>query len=203
MKTSVIVLAGGFSKRFGQDKGLVLLAGKPLILHVLDRVSKIVDESLVVVSSESQRNAFSPLVSSETKVIIDKYNVRSPIVGALTGFENAVGEYSLLLPCDAPFVLKEFASLLFDLCVNRSAVIPRWPNRYIEPLHAVYHTRSALNASETAYRERKLDLRSMIANLRGVRYVSTLVLQQIDPKLMTFFNVNTPEDLKRAESMLK
>ena len=203
MRTSVIVLAGGFSKRFGQDKGLVLLAGKPLILHVLDRVSKIVDESLVVVSSESQRNAFSPLVSSETKVIIDKYNVRSPIVGALTGFENAVGEYSLLLPCDAPFVSKESASLLFDLCVNRSAVIPRWPNRYIEPLHAVYHTRSALNASETAYSEKKLDLRSMIANLRGVRYISTLVLQQIDPKLMSLFNVNTPEDLKRAEAMLK
>jgi len=203
MKTSVIVLAGGFSKRFGQDKGLVLLAGKPLIIHVLDRVSRVVDEGLVVVSSESQRNAFKPLVNSETKVVLDKYNVQSPIVGALTGFENASGEYSLLLPCDAPFVSKEIASLLFDLCVNRSAVIPRWPNRYIEPLHAVYHTKSALNASETAYREKKLDLRSIIANLRGVRYVSTLVLQQIDPKLMTLFNVNTPEDLKRAESMLK
>jgi len=202
MKTSVIVLAGGFSKRFGQNKGLVVLASKPLILHVLDRVSKIVNESLVVVSSESQRDAFTPLVGSETKVVIDKHKVGSPIVGALTGFENASGEYSLLLPCDAPFVSKEFASLLFDLCVKKSAVIPRWPNRYIEPLHAVYHTRSALNASEKAYKEKKLDLRSMIANLRGVRYISTLVLQQIDPKLMTLFNVNTPEDLKRAESML-
>ncbi len=33
-----MVLAGGFSKRFGQDKGLVELAGKPLVLHVLDRM---------------------------------------------------------------------------------------------------------------------------------------------------------------------
>jgi len=203
MRTSAIILAGGFSTRFGQDKGLVELAGKPLVLHVLDRVSKVVSESLVVVSSESQRNAFVPFVESKTKVIMDKYSLRSPIVGALTGFENAFGEYSLLLPCDTPFVSKEIASLLLDLCVNRSAVIPRWPNRYIEPLHAVYHTRSALNASKTAYKEKKLDLRSMIANLRGVRYISTLVLQRIDPKLMTFFNVNTPEDLKKAESILK
>ena len=203
MKTSAIILAGGFSKRFGQDKGLIRLAGKPLILHVLDRVQKIVNETLVVVSSEGQRDAFKPSVKSKTKVIMDNYSLRSPLVGALTGFENAFGEYSLLLPCDTPFVSKEIASLLLDLCINRSAVIPRWPNRYIEPLQAVYHTKSALTASKTAYKENKLDLRSMIANLRGVRYISTLVLQQLDPKLMTFFNVNTPEDLKKAESMLK
>ena len=203
MKKSAIILAGGFSKRFGRDKGLVELGGKPLIFHVLDRVARVVDESLVVVSSESQRDAFTPFVGPETKVVIDKYSLQSPIVGALTGFETASGEYSLLLPCDTPFVSKEIASLLFDLCVNRGAVVPRWPNRYIEPLHAVYYTKSALNASETAYKEKKLDLRSVIANLREVRYISTLVLQQMDPKLVTFFNVNTPEDLKRAESMLK
>ena len=203
MRTSAIILAGGFSKRFGQDKCLIELAGKPLILHVLDKVSKIVNESLVVVSSEDQRDTYTSSVSSETKVIIDKYSPRSPVVGALTGFENASGEYSLLLPCDTPFVSKEIVSLLLDLCINRSAVIPRWPNRYIEPLHAVYHTKSALTASKTAYEEKKLDLRSMIANLRGVRYISTLVLQQLDPKLTTFFNVNTLGDLKKAESMLK
>lgn len=203
MKKSAIILAGGFSKRFGRDKGLIELGGKPLIFHVLDRVARVVDESLVVVSSESQRDAFTPFVASKTKVVIDKYSLQSPVVGALTGFENASGEYSLLLPCDTPFVSKEVASLLFDLCANKSAVVPRWPNRYIEPLHAVYHTRWALNASKNAYEEKKLDLRSMISNLRGVRYISTLVLQQIDPKLMTFFNVNTPEDLKKAESMLK
>jgi GTP:adenosylcobinamide-phosphate guanylyltransferase len=43
----------------------------------------------------------------------------------------------------------------------------------------------------------------MIDNLRGVRFVSTLVLQQLDPKLNTFFNVNTPLDLKRAEKILQ
>jgi len=203
MKTSAIILAGGFSKRFGRDKGLIELAGKPLIIHVLDRVSKVVNETLVVVSSEDQRDAFTTLTRSKTKVVTDKYSLRSPIVGALTGFEKALGEYSLLLPCDTPFVSKEIASLLLDLCVGRSAVIPRWPNRYIEPLHAAYHTKSALNASETAYKEKKLDLRSMIANLGGVRYISTLVFQQIDPKLMTLFNVNTPEDLRKAESLLK
>jgi molybdopterin-guanine dinucleotide biosynthesis protein A len=42
----------------------------------------------------------------------------------------------------------------------------------------------------------------MIDNLHGVRYVSTLVLEQLDPNLATFFNINTPVDLKKAEAML-
>ena len=48
---SAVVLAGGFSKRFGQDKGLIPLSNKPLIRHVLDAIDGIVDERIVVVSS--------------------------------------------------------------------------------------------------------------------------------------------------------
>lgn len=203
MKRSVVVLAGGFSKRFGRDKGLVELAGKPLVLHVLDRMFGVVNETLVVVSSDRQKVAFEGSLGQRARVIIDKREEKSPLIGALTGFECVQGKYSLLLPCDTPFVSSNIASLLLDLCINRSAVIPRWPNGYIEPLQAAYHTKSALTAARAALEQRKLDLRSMIACLRGVRYVSTMVLQQLDSKLLTFFNVNNLGDLRRAEFMLK
>jgi len=198
-----VVLAGGFSKRFGRDKGLVELAGKPLVLHVLDRMFGVVNETLVVVSSNRQKVAFERSLGQRARVIIDKREEKSPLIGALTGFECVQGKYSLLLPCDTPFVSSNIASLLLDLCINRSAVIPRWPNGYIEPLQAAYHTRSALTAARAALEQGKLDLRSMIACLRGVRYVSTIALQQLDPKLLTFFNVNNLGGLRRAESMLK
>ena len=51
MIKSAIVLAGGFSNRFGQDKGLLKLGEKPLILYILDEVSTVVGEVLVVVSA--------------------------------------------------------------------------------------------------------------------------------------------------------
>ena len=73
----------------------------------------------------------------------------------------------------------------------------------MEPLQAVYRRKPALEAAENALTKGKLDMRSMIERLRGVRYVSTLVLQQSDPELRTFFNVNAPLDLKRAELMLR
>jgi len=198
-----VILAGGFSKRFGRDKGLVELAGKPLILHVLDRIFPAVNETLVVASSNRQKMAFERSMGERTKVIIDKREEKSPLIGALTGFECVQGEYSLLLPCDTPFVSGNIASLLLDLCINRSAVIPRWPNGYIEPLQAAYHTKSALIAARATIEQGNLDLRSMIACLKRVRYVSTIVFQQLDSKLLTFFNVNNPRDLKRAERMLK
>jgi len=200
---AVIILAGGFSKRLGQDKCLINLVGKPLVLHVIDHVSNVVDEKVVVVGSNALKEKFSKIFKSKIRVLVDKYEGQSPLVGALTGFESVDAEYSLLLPCDTPFVSAEIAALLLGLCVNKSAVIPRWPNGYIEPLQAVYNTKSVIEAAKRALNEGKLDLLSMINHLHGVRYVSTLVLQQLDPKLLSFFNVNTREDLKRAEFMLR
>jgi molybdopterin-guanine dinucleotide biosynthesis protein A len=203
LKNSAVILAGGFSRRLGQDKGLIDLAGKPLILHVVDRVSELVDETVVVVGSRVQKEKFESLSGHKANVVADKHEAQSPLVGALTGFESAKGEYSLLLPCDTPFISSQIAQFLLDTCVNKGAVIPRWPNGYIEPLQAAYQTKLALTAAKEAFEQGKLDLRSMIARLRRVRYISTVVLRQMDPKLLTFFNINTLGNLKRAESLLK
>jgi molybdopterin-guanine dinucleotide biosynthesis protein A len=195
---SAIVLAGGFSSRFGQDKGVLELANKPLIRHVVDAANTVVDETIVVTNSQEGIEKYAKFLGTEVKFVVDLGELRSPLIGALTGFGVAQGEYSLLLPFDTPFVSREVVSLLFELCLNKAAVIPRWPNRHIEPLHAVYKTKHALEAAKTAVTKGKLKVSAMIENLRGVRYVSTLVIQQLDPDLRTFFNVNTPADLKSA-----
>lgn len=203
MNSSAIILAGGLSKRFGQDKGLVLLANKPLIKYVLGAVDQIVDEIVVVANSKAQADKFSKVLGSDVKIVIDYVDARGPLVGAATGFKVASGEYALLLPCDTPLISKEVLQLLLDLCINRNAVIPRWPNGYIEPLHASYHVKSALETAENALKEGRRDMRSIIEKMRGVRYVSTLVLQQLDAELKFFININTSSDLKKVEHMLK
>ena len=171
--------------------------------HVLDALKSVVDERVVVVSSEARTRSYESAVGSGVEVAVDELQEHSPLVGALTGFRVANGEYCLLLPCDTPFVSREVLLLLFDLCLGKAAVIPRWPNGYLEPLHAVYSREMALDAAVKALGEGKLNMRGMVDRLRGVRYVSTLVLQQLDPELWTFFNVNTLLDLKKAEAMLR
>lgn len=200
---SAIIVAGGTSKRFGQDKGQITLAGKPLIHHVLDKLNTIADETIIVVNSEEQKKKLTQTIHKKTQVMIDKVNAHTPLAGALTGFEAVKNEYTLLLPCDTPFLSPEILSFLLEVCVNKSAAIPRWPNGNIEPLHAAYHAPTAAEAAKTAIEQGKRDMRSMIEEMRNVRYISTIVLQQFDPKLSTFFNINTPNDLRQAEAMIK
>lgn len=202
MDKTAIVLAGGFSSRLGQDKGLFSLADKPLVKHVLNSVINIVDERLVVVSSKAQKDKYSKVIGGSANILVDTTDAHGPLAAALTGLQEAHGKYSLLLACDAPFVSKDILLLLFELCINRNAAIPRWPNCYIEPLQAVYCTKPASEAAQKALFEGNLNVQAMVDKLKGVRYVSTLVLEQLDPGLKTFFNINTSVDLRKAEHML-
>jgi len=203
LERSAIILAGGFSTRLGEDKGLIPLIDKPLIKYVLEAADGIVEEKIVVVHSKVQAEKFSKVLDVAAKIVVDKLDLQTPLAGAISGLTETKAEYALLLPCDTPFLSKDILAFLLDICVGRNAVVPRWPNGNIEPLHAVYNVKPALAAAYKALEDKQLTMRAMIDRLRGVRYVSTLVLQQLDPKLDIFFNINTPLDLKRAENLMR
>jgi molybdenum cofactor guanylyltransferase len=200
---SAIILAGGSSTRFNTDKGVLELDGKPLLSHVIDAVEGLVEEIIVVTNTQARADTYAKVVSEEVRFAVDIRESKGPLVGALTGFEEANGEYSVLLPFDSPFVSKEVLSLLFDCCIGKAAAVPRWTNQHIEPLHAVYNTKQALVATEEALAENEVDMHAVVERLRGVRYISTMVIEQLDPDFKTFFNINTPLDLKKAAVMGK
>lgn len=204
MDRTAIILAGGVSERFGADKGLVKLANKPLVLHVIERVRDLVDEVIISVKSNAQLSLYRPIISNCDKIVVDIEGFPvCPLTGALTGLMNSKGEYSILLPCDTPFISRSVVDLLFEIAVGVDAVVPRWPNGYIEPLQAVYKTSSALKSAKESLEKGEIRMQSMIFRLKRVRYLSTLVIEEIDRKMLTFFNINTPLDLKRAEALIK
>jgi molybdopterin-guanine dinucleotide biosynthesis protein A len=203
LSTSAVILAGGFSKRFGRDKGLVELMGKPLIKHTLDKVNSITKDIVIVVSTDKQYENYSKNITKDASIVMDVRNEGSPLIGTLTGLIETTGEYVVLLPCDTPLISETFLHLLLDLIPGKSAVIPRWPNGYIEPLQSIYHRKEALFTAEKVLKEGKLKMRSMISELSNVLYLSTLIIKKIDPELHTFLNVNNPQDLKNAESFLR
>jgi molybdopterin-guanine dinucleotide biosynthesis protein A len=201
---TAIILAGGSSQRLQADKGLINLAGKPLILHVIERIEDLVDEIIVCVKTDTQLSLYSQVLPKKSKLVSDIQGFpEGPLTGTLTGLMNAKGKYSLILPCDTPFISKKVASLLFDVAVGVDAAIPRWPNGYIEPLQTVYMTKPALEAARRAINDNNLKMQSMISLLKRVRYISTIVIREIDPKMLTFLNINTPLELRRAESLIR
>jgi molybdenum cofactor guanylyltransferase len=200
---SVIILAGDSSVGFEEDKGLLKLDNKPLLTRVVSSVKGIVEEVIVVTSSRERVDLYSKIVPPTVRFVINDYESKGPLAGALAGFEAAQGNYSLLLTFDAPFISKEVITLLFDLSTAKSAVIPRSPDCEMEPLQAVYNTAQALEAAKLALASNEFDLQDMISKLRGIRYISTMVIEQLDPDLKTFFTIYTPLDMRKAVVMLK
>ena len=203
MNRSAIILAGGTSKGFSSDKGILELEGKPLLSHVVVAVKGLAEEIIVVTNSQDRADTYAKEVPSSVRFVVDVCESTGPLVGAMTGFNAANGEYSALLPFDSPFVSQEVLSLLFDCCIGKAAVVPRSTDMECEPLHAVYHTKQALQAAKDALEENEVDLQAMVDKLRGVRYMSMMVIKQLDPDLKTFFTVNTPLDLRKAAVMGK
>ena len=204
MSNTAIILAGGFSKRFGLDKGILKIAGISLMNHVVKKVNSIVDEIIIVTNSNKKIELYSKEIN-EFKVdfFLDIYKEIGPLAGALTGLKNSQGDYSLIVPFDTPFLSKKILKLLFKLCEEKSAVIPRWPNGHIEPLHSVYHTKEAFNAAFDAINNNEKKVRAIIQRLQKVSYISTEILRLYDPELLTFFNINTPSDLELAKKEFK
>ncbi len=202
MERSAIILAGGMSSEFDSEKVIPELEEKPLISYVVEAVQDIAEQVIVVTDSQQVADTYAQIVPY-AEFIVNK-NPNAGVLGeALAGFEAAQGEYSLILPSGSPFVSPELISLLYELCIGKSAVVPRWTNQECEPLHAVYNTKAALEAGREVLAEGKTDMVSLVETLRGVRYLSTMVIEQLDPDFRSFFTVTTPVALKRAIAMAK
>ncbi len=198
-----IVLAGGKGKRMGEDKALVKLIGKPLLLNVLETVMGLGNHEIVVVIGKNDESEnYSAILPSSISLLRDPVDGKGPLVGILTGMKSIGAEYALVLPCDAPFLNKDVLRYLLHKAGDADAAIPRWPNGDIEPLQAVYRVRSAIPAAESALERGELLILDMIKRLDKVAYVKTEEIRRFDEELLTFFNINSLEDLMGAETML-
>ena len=201
-----IVLSGGQSKRLGAgtEKALTPLEGRPLIEYVLDAVTPLVVETIIVVKTEHQMEAIREACNSRYKFtfVLDESEASSPLIGAVAGFRRVVAGLSLLLPCDAPLLCPDVLSLLLRLGSSYDAIVPRWPNGNIEPLHATYEAAAATKGLAEAAEAGELRMYNGIRRLRNVFYVPTDSLRRLDPRLHTFENVNTAEDLIRIGTIL-
>ncbi|MEM2875887.1 MAG: molybdenum cofactor guanylyltransferase [Candidatus Bathyarchaeia archaeon] len=202
LKASAVILAGGESRRIGGVKALIHLAGKPLITYVIEVAVKVFNDIVVVVGVDEQTKEFEGLLPHRVKVVRDLVRGEGPLVGILSGVGYVSSEYIAVLPCDSPFINPQVLSLLYERCQGSDAAIPRWPNGYLEPLHAFYKVQAVKSASTSAMKAGGCRVTDMVKRLNRVHYVDVKEVKRLDPDLLTFFNINRMEDLKRAERIL-
>jgi len=208
LELSVVVLAGGQGRRLGgTSKALVDLCGKPMIFYALRVATSLSSDVVVVVSSEEQREALSKLLGAEgIRIVIDEQDLgpSCPLLGLVSGLKAVKHRKALALACDMPLASRDVLYFLADVMSYMNASVPRWPNGYVEPLQAAYRVGRAAEVGEELLRSGEgIRMGSFLKALGRVRYISTSVLKQLDPGLSTFLNVNTLDDLRRAEVALR
>lgn len=196
-----LILAGGKSRRIKGNKALIKLGDKPLLLHVVEKVLEGTHETVVVIGKNDELDKYASFLPSKVTILKDTMEGKGPLVGIVTGMQKMRSEYTVILPCDSPFIKREVIGHLFKRAQGADAAIPRWPNGNIEPLHAIYKISTSIPAAETALRKDELLIVDMIKRLDKVVYVNTDELKNFDQELITFFNINNQEDLKTAKEL--
>ncbi len=194
---SCVILAGGAGKRIGSDKAFLEFFGKKMIERTVDLVGEVVDDAVVVARDEEQLARLQDLVP-EARLACDSVRGFGPVAGLAAGMAAARGERALAVGCDLPFLKPEVLELLFDFADGYDAAIPAGEGGLMEPLHAVYRTDRMARACEEALAAGQRRIRTPLEGLR-VKNVSVELLRPFDPELLSFFNLNTEEDLSEAE----
>jgi molybdopterin-guanine dinucleotide biosynthesis protein A len=202
MRTA-IVLAGGDSTRMKGDKGLLVLASEPMVCRVVDGVSRVADEVLVVVGSDDQRKEYSDALGDRAEILTDAYGEGSPLVGAITGLQRSHGEYAFITACDMPFVSPEVIRWLFAEAEGHDGAVFEWPNGWIEPFLAVYRVEPSLRIARDLFGEKNLRLRMILRRLPDVKHIPMDSLRERDPELLTLFDADTRDAMIKAEKILE
>jgi len=191
-----IVLAGGQSRRIGANKSLLKIGESFIIDHVLRALSPL-SSSVIIVTDEAH---FILLRSSnpDARVVQDIYPARGPLGGIYTGLLHSEDVYNLVVGCDMPFLNADFINYLIDEAPGHDIVVPRieWKT---EPLHALY-SRSCLPAIESLLQDGQLQIIKLFDRV-NTHYITEKEIDRFDPDHLTFFNINTENDLARAQAL--
>ena len=192
MTISAIILSGGRATRMnGVDKGLILLQNKPLVTHVIERLTPQVAEILINANREivAYESFGLPVLKDETDEFI------GPLAGFLLGLTHAKHEYVLTVPCDSPLLpLDLVARLLNGLQMAKSDIAVSSSDENTHPVFCLM--KKSVLPSLQAYIES--GERRVSAWQKSLNYVEV----DFSDCSEAFTNLNTFEDLAALEQKL-
>ncbi|MGI6221269.1 MAG: molybdenum cofactor guanylyltransferase [Coriobacteriales bacterium] len=197
---SIVVQAGGESKRMGSDKALVTFLGAPLIMRPIRRLYPICSEMVVTTNNPEKMDFLQSYIDSgRMHLASDKINHRGALVGIHTALSSATLDYAALVACDMVFPSSELIRHLHGILEETGAdvAIPTTHNGF-EPFHAVYRRETCLAAVEDAL-ENGLSKATAWFPAVNVVEVGSEEIQRVNPRGGSFVNVNTPDELHELE----
>jgi molybdopterin-guanine dinucleotide biosynthesis protein A len=190
---SCIILAGGTSRRMGQDKAFIQVGGIRLFDYVYGTCRELFSEIIIVTNQPHHFIDYNP------PIVTDEIPGSGSLGGLYTGLKRASNEYSLCVACDMPFLNPELITYVIDKRLTSDVVIPR-TTEGLQPLHAVYSKR-CIDPIKKCLERADLKIPIFFPDVQ-VTYCEEEEIKRIDPALISFMNVNTRQDLFQIQKML-
>jgi molybdopterin-guanine dinucleotide biosynthesis protein A len=194
---SGVLLAGGKSRRMGQDKRNLMISGKSLFHHVLHVLESVFSEIIIVMATIS-----SVVDKMNHRVVTDLIPDKGSAGGLYTGLTFSSNPQVFAVACDMPFLNPAVIQKVCSLSFSTDVTMVKLSNG-LHPMHSVYSKqclpvlRRMINADQLRIQDLLLqkDLKTKILGQE--------VVQEIDPQFKSFLNVNTPADLEVAERLIR
>ena len=208
-----VILAGGLNLRFGgKNKALSNVGGKTILDRTLSSFGTLFQETMVVTKTPLEYLAWNTLI------VTDIYPARSPLAGLHAGLTYTQTPYIFITACDTPFIKPALIEIILKEIDTKSDIIVPETEKGLQPLCAAY-SRQCLPMIEKLLRQEATAARSVpnsgnkrvlnqglkILNIYDtvrVKKIPEKRFRAVDPELLSFFNVNTPEDFVLAEQIL-
>ncbi len=191
---TAVILAGGSSERYGQNKAFLEIGGIRLIDLVAGQMKNIFKRSILVTN---QKRDYEYL---EIPIVEDLVKGLGPIGGIYTGLMSIADKAGFFVACDMPFINKRLVRYMVDIRDNHPAVVPSVANE-IEPLHAIY-TQACLGPIKSLIDSKRYQIRLFYDRI-SVRYVKEDEISRFGSPNRAFLNINTVDELAKIESLMK
>ncbi|MBA5867687.1 MAG: NTP transferase domain-containing protein [Nitrospira sp. CR1.3] len=190
-----VLLAGGKSRRMGEDKRFLHVGERTLLESGLEVLRSVFQEILIIIAQDS------PELAADAPVIRDLVPDCGSLGGLYTGLKEATTDDIFVAACDMPFLDSKTIRYFVDLRGDADVAMANFRNQ-LHPMHALY-SRRCLSVIEGMIAAGQLKIQDMLRHpsLR-VRIVTEVDLKAIDPDGRSFRNVNTPADLEAARSFI-
>ena len=182
MEATLLVLAGGNSRRMGRPKPWIEVGETVLLRYVVERLAPAFSEVVVSFGEPEQMEQLVPY-----RVVFDRKRAAGPLAGLEAGLLAARHEVLFAVACDMPYVTSSVAEVAVAAARSCDAAIPRHDGLF-EPVCGAY---------------RKTALPTIVGALDAGNYVAHDVVESMDVTWLEgldpaqFENLNTPADLER------
>ena len=191
-----VILSGGLANRYdGIEKALLRVGGDRILDRLYEIYRELFDEIILVTNNPEK------FLEWDLLIVSDLFPIRSSLTGIHAGLFYMTNPYAFISACDTPFLKKEMIETIIGKIDTQIDIVMPETAAGFEPLCAAYSKR-CLEAAQNHLEREKLKITRTFRKSR-IKTISEKALRKIDPELVSFFNINTPDDLKRAEEMVK